>query len=175
MKRSISVTGHVVFLTAGSGGLPGTSKAQCALVGAPCSTHRRSMAICAAVNCLPLFLDGIRSSGSSFSIRSMRSLSSGLPGTIATPPPLSLLKAPSFVSSRSPALRFRSSGPWQAKQLSERIGRTSRAKFTAGDLASFVRSPGESARAEPTLPSKNAAIAIRKQLAMPSPFESVVF
>jgi hypothetical protein len=34
--------------------------------------------------------------------------------------------APSRRSSRNPDLRFFSSGPWQKKHLSERIGRTSR-------------------------------------------------
>ena len=40
----------------------------------------------------------------------------GLAGAIARPPLLSFAKAPSFVSSRRPALRALSSGPWQAKQ-----------------------------------------------------------
>ncbi len=46
------------------------------------------------------------------------------PGTI-TPV---LAKAPSFVSNRSPAFLCAASGPWHAKQLSDRIGRTSRSK-----------------------------------------------
>jgi len=54
-----------------------------------------------------------------------------LPATMAGPPngPRSA-KAPSRISSRSPRWRDCSSGPWQEKQFSERIGRTSRAKST---------------------------------------------
>src|SRR5690606_29054539 len=50
----------------------------------------------------------------------------GSPGTIALEvPPFSSAVAPSKVSSRSPPAlsRISSSGPWQAKQRSDRIGR----------------------------------------------------
>ena len=104
---------------------------------APCSTHLRSVSICCAVNCLPNFFGGILASGSSVSSRSIRSLSSGFPGTTAAPPDLSLASIPSLVSSRKPALRCLSSGPWQAKQFSERTERTSRAKLTGRALDLF--------------------------------------
>ena len=117
MNRSISLTAQPAFLTDGSAGFLGASNAQCVDQVAPCSTHRRKMATWSAVSCLPLFLGGMCRSGSSLSIRTISSLSSGLPGAIARPPSLSLANAPSFVSSRRPALRALSSGPWQAKQL----------------------------------------------------------
>ena len=170
MKRSISLIGQPAFLTAGSAGLLGGSKAQCVDHVAPCSTQRRSTATWSAVSCLPLFLGGMCSSGSSLSIRTISSLSSGLPGTIARPPLSSLANAPSFVSSRRPALRVLSSGPWQAKQLSERIGRTSRAKLTGRGLASpaeFAASP--SAWTEALLATIESTKPIRRQDVMPSP------
>src|SRR5581483_2854503 len=46
-----------------------------------------------------------------------------------------LPKAPSFVSKWRPTMRCFSSGPWQVKQLSERIGLTCRSKSTAGVAA----------------------------------------
>ena len=67
---------------------------------------------------------GMNSSGSSDFTRLISSLSSGLPGTIT------LAMAPSRVSRRNFALRAAASNPWQAKQLSERMGRTSRLKST---------------------------------------------
>jgi hypothetical protein len=53
--------------------------------------------------------------------------------------------APSFVSKCKPAMRFLSSGPWQVKQLSDRIGRICRSKTTAGGaaLAQFPAMEGE--------------------------------
>ena len=57
-------------------------------------------------------------------------LASGLPGTIAVSPDSAGFTACSRMSSRSLLSRFFSSGPWQAKHLSERIGRTSRLKLT---------------------------------------------
>ena len=50
-------------------------------------------------------------------------------------PESSFLKAPACTSNRNPALRFFSSGPWQAKQLSEKIGRMSRLKSIARGAA----------------------------------------
>src|SRR5436309_15557735 len=47
-------------------------------------------------------------------------------------------KIPSLVSSRSLACRACSSGPWQAKQLSERMGRISRLKSTGFSLATVA-------------------------------------
>ena len=145
MKRSMGLRDHAVFLTAGSSALRGGSKAQCVVQAAPSSIHRRSRSICWAESCFPDLLGGIFNSGSSLSRRKTRSLSSGLPATIAAPPDLSLANAPSLVSSRRPALRARSSGPWHAKQLSERMERTSRAKLI-GRLFVFAPSgPGPSA------------------------------
>src|SRR5437773_5261666 len=54
-------------------------------------------------------------------MRSRRALSLRLPGLIAP-----ILMAASRSSSRRLALRAALSGPWQAKQFSARIGRTSR-------------------------------------------------
>ena len=48
------------------------------------------------------------------------------PGTIAVSPLLAGFVASSRMSSRSPESRLFLSGPWQWKQLSERIGRMSR-------------------------------------------------
>src|SRR5499426_2171888 len=56
-------------------------------------------------------------------------LFSGCPGAIGAP-----LRRVAFASAsrsrRNPAFRFFSSGPWQAKQFAERIGKTSRPKRT---------------------------------------------
>src|SRR5437660_6248298 len=72
-------------------------------------------------------------------MRFTSSLLSGLPGTIA-----SFSSAASRRSRRNFALRWFLSGPWQAKQFSERIGRMSRLypAFAADDPAA-----GEPARA----------------------------
>ena len=59
----------------------------------------------------------------------MASLCSRLPGTKGRDPSRSA-KASCLRSSRSLALRWPSSGPWQAKQCRARIGRTSRVKRT---------------------------------------------
>src|SRR5512147_3135538 len=65
-------------------------------------------------------------------MRWISSLSFDLPGTM-----IDLAKAPSLVSRRSRALRAFSSGPWQAKQFSDRMGRICRLKSTLG-LASTL-------------------------------------
>ena len=78
----------------------------------------------------PSDLGGIRSVSSLEVIRLTSSLSSRLPGTTALEPDSVVPKAPSLVSSLSPALRFRGSGPWHLKHLSERIGRISKLKST---------------------------------------------
>ena len=58
-------------------------------------------------------------------MRFHNALSAIFPGTIArTPLPISAVD-PSGVSRRSLALRFFSSGPWHAKQVSDKTGRTS--------------------------------------------------
>ena len=119
MNRSISLIGPTRVFDDGQRGLLGRVEGPVRRPGSPCSTHRRRVATWSAVSCLPLFLGGMCRSGSSLSIRATRSLSSGLPGTIVRPPSLSLANAPSLVSSRRLALRALSSGPWQAKQLSD--------------------------------------------------------
>ncbi len=128
------------------------------------------MATWSAVSCLPLFLGGMCKSGSSLSIRRISSLSSGLPGTIASAIALQLGKRPFLGVEPQPAFRRLSSGPWQAKQLSERIGRTSRAKLTGRGLALPVDatlSPWPCA--VPAVPRINTNNPIRKQSAIPSP------
>ena len=93
----------------------------------PCLIQRAHKPTWSAVSCLPLFWGGMCSSGSSLSIRrKTRSLSSGLPGRN----PLdrrssSLANAPYRCQAAGRLCRAFSSGPWQAKQFSERIGRTS--------------------------------------------------
>ena len=64
----------------------------------------------------------------------MSSLASGSPGFTAWMPSLRTV-APSGVSRRSLPLRFLASKPWQAKQLSERIGRMSRLKSSFASAA----------------------------------------
>jgi hypothetical protein len=76
----------------------------------------------------PLSTGGMRSSASSACTRSSTRLASGSPATIAKPD-LRAAVAPSNVSRRSFAWRLPASGPWHAKQRSERIGRTSRSKL----------------------------------------------
>ena len=73
------------------------------------------------------FGGGMTSSGSFDSIRWMSELASGLPGTIAMSPLRSDF-AETSSSNRSLALRPFSSGPWQAMQFSERMGRICRPK-----------------------------------------------
>jgi len=62
-------------------------------------------------------------SASSEKIRFTSSLSSGLPGRIA-----SAAIAGSRLSRRNSAARVEAAGPWQRKQLSDKIGRISRLK-----------------------------------------------
>jgi hypothetical protein len=81
------------------------------------------MSISRGESFFPLFAGGMASCGSAVSRRTS-SLSAGFPGTIAES------VAPLRVSNRSLAVRSFGSGPWQAKQLFARIGRTSRLKST---------------------------------------------
>src|SRR5262245_35143424 len=80
-------------------------------------------------------------------MRVSSSLSSGLPGTMARPPLRNSPKAPARVSRRSLALRCASSGPWQLKQVSDRIGRTSRVKSIRVAAGSPVAAPAPANRA----------------------------
>ena len=68
---------------------------------------------------------------------------------------------PSCTSSRSPRWREPSSGPWQVKQFSDRIGRTSRAKSTTrsaagGASAAAARAPSQ--WAPPSIQRRTASI-----------------
>ena len=109
-----------------SGFATGT-KAQCGSYGAPWAIHRLSRSTCSSVS-RPILASGggITESGSVEMIRATSSLASTFSGTMARAPLSSSLVACSATSSRRPACRLPLSGPWQAKQLSERIGRMSR-------------------------------------------------
>jgi len=74
-------------------------------------------------------------SGSSETTRASSSLSSRFSGTIAQAPLSSSAVACSKVSSRRPACLLALSGPWQAKQFSERIGLMSRLNEIRAGLA----------------------------------------
>ena len=78
--------------------------------------------------------------------RAISSLAAASSGTIARRPLSSSAVACSKVSSRRPACRLPLSGPWQAKQFSERIARMSllkesRAGGGAGGAAASVAIP----------------------------------
>ena len=64
-------------------------------------------------------------------MRFTSALAAGLPGTTATSPDLAGLVALSWRSRRRPPFACFASGPWQAKQLSESMGSTSRLKLGA--------------------------------------------
>ncbi len=83
MKLSIGFRGQAAFLTAGSGGRFGAMSAQWAWYSAPSAIQRVSVAFWAAVSVLPVFGGGIRRPLMGEVIRSIISLSSGLPGVIA--------------------------------------------------------------------------------------------
>ena len=98
------------------------TNAQCASYCAPSAIQRRSRTTSAVVRLGSLaFAGGMWSSASFVVTRRSSSLLSGLPGTMAL-----FFSAPSRVSRRRPDSRFFSSGPWQKKHLSERMGRMSR-------------------------------------------------
>ena len=107
-------------------GFTGATNAQCGSYCAPSAIHRLTSSTCSSVS-RPILASGggITLSGSSEMIRATSSLAATSSGTIAREPLSSSAVACSAVSSRSPACRLALSGPWQAKQLSERIGRMS--------------------------------------------------
>src|SRR4029079_4234725 len=74
-------------------------------------------------------------------IRRTSSLSSGLPGTIARFPESASAVAPSRESSRSPACRSPSSGPWHLKQFPARIGRMTLPKPKASGVGRSAAKP----------------------------------
>src|SRR5262245_2530472 len=148
---------HALFATFGSAGRLGAANAQCTDHDAPCSIHCLTRAICSALSFLPLVGGGIISDALCELMRENSSLSWGLPGTMATPPRFSLANAPSLVSSRSFALRDFSSGPWQAKQLSDKIGRMWRLKSMAGVADRFAVTPGSPKAGVATTRARNTA------------------
>ena len=74
-------------------------------------------------------------SGSVLVMRLISLLPATLPGTMIP----SFANAPSRVSKWNSVSRLVSSGPWQAKQLFERIGRMSRLKPTGGAACPAAR------------------------------------
>ena len=108
----------------------GFTYAQCLAYWPPCSTQRCKVAISVAVSGLLNSVGGMRTDSSSLVMRAISSLALALPATIAACPDSRIFVATSESSSRSPACRFASSGPWQAKQWLEMIGLTSRLKST---------------------------------------------
>ena len=126
-------------------GLTGGWKDQCSSQGAPSSIQRRSTARSDSVRDLPDRSGGMRSSSNSGAIRYSSSLSSTFPATTAWPPVESAAVIPSRESTRRPASRVSGSGPWHWKHLSERIGRTSRAKSTGALSSTRSSGPAEPA------------------------------
>ena len=121
-------------------------KAQWSSHFAPCSIHFVSVATCSLVSVLPLSAGGMWSASAAV-MRFSNSLFFTSPGTTATAPlaasPLALFST----SSRSFAFSLPLSGPWQAKQFSLKIGRTSRLNCTsAAGAASDSKSSGRAKR-----------------------------
>jgi hypothetical protein len=148
-KASIGVrTKALSSVKAGTAGRVGAMNDQCGWYCAPSWTQRRRSVFCASVTTFLVFGGGITSVGSVEQTRSMSELLAGLPGTIA---PNST--ASSRRSSRRSALRAALSAPWQAKQLSARIGRMSRLySIFAGDgaAAGCCASAARGANGQPT-------------------------
>ena len=144
--------------TAASFGFIGDTNAQCGSYVAPSAIHRSSVSTCSSKS-RPILAcgGGMTASGSSETIRATSSLSSIFSGTIARAPLSSSSIATSGISSRSPACRLPLSGPWQAKQLSERIGRMSRLNDSRG-----FGPAGSTAAPNPGSGTTAAAITITK-------------
>ena len=126
MNWSIGLRAHEKFAGTGASGRAAAAYDQCVSHFAPSSIQRRSMPICASVSACPESGGGMRSSGSGSRIFFTSTLLAALPGTMMP----SSAKAPSRVSKRNLVSRCFSSGPWQAKQLLDRIGRMSRLKLS---------------------------------------------
>ena len=117
------------------------------LESAPWAIQRRSISICSGLSDLPESAGGIRRSGSSLVMRATSSLSSGFPATIIAAAPR--MSPSSFHrSSRKSASRCSPSGPWHGKQLSARIGRTSRVKSISAAGASAQAAFAHARRAD---------------------------
>ena len=128
MNQSIGFRTQSGFESFGFAGSFGATNAQCSCQSAPVATHFLRSSICSRVRCLFEAAGGILRSGSSDRILATSSLASAFPGTMTGSPDSPLPSADVFSSSRKPPLRCFSSGPWQAKQLLDRIGRMSRLK-----------------------------------------------
>ena len=127
IKLSIPLRGQSASFTFGGAKGLGVSYAQCLPHLAPASIHSLSVAFCAAVSFRFDSGGGMSSSASFEKMRAMISLSALLPGTMTS------RLASASTSKRSLALRALASGPWQVKQVSERIGKTSRLKSGAAN------------------------------------------
>jgi hypothetical protein len=101
-------------------------------------------------------------SGSVERSRSRSTLASGFPGTIAGLPSRGAV-APLSVSRRRSAWRLAASGPWQAKQVSARIGRMSRSNRTPdGAGASAACAPGPATAPTETTSTIDASFRARR-------------
>ena len=168
--------GQSVFLTAGSMGFFGGSKAQCVDQGRPlldpAAQHRDLVG--------RQMLATLLGRHAQFRIVALDPLDKvafiGLARARSPAPALKLGERAFLGVEPQAGFPARSSGPWQAKQLSERIGRTSRAKFTGRDLASpaaGIASPSPCAAA--AIPRAKITNAFRIQIAMPFPLASASF
>ena len=130
-KLSTGLAGQPGCSTAGTALRRGGRNAQWPCHSAPSSIHWRSSSISRldSGSC-PMAAGGMRLALSEADTRRNNSLLPGSPGTMALRPPLSAVAAPCSSSSRSDVIRLASSGPWQAKQFSDRIGRMSRLNCT---------------------------------------------
>ena len=97
------------------------------------------------------------SSASEVVTRRIRSLSSGFPGTMV----FLSLNAPSRVSSLKPFLRLFSSGPWQKKHLSERMGRMSLLNCIGGSAAVATHAD-KAVHASPMLATRSTQARLKK-------------
>ena len=131
MNWSIGLRTQPACFGAGGSVWTGAVKDQCESHLAPSSIQRVSSAFCLSVSACPESGGGMRSSGFGSLIFLTSRLFAALPGTI-TP---SSRNMASRVSKWNLVSRCFSSGPWQAKQLLERIGRMSRLKLSGGEDA----------------------------------------
>src|SRR5713101_4299981 len=107
----MGVRTQALLTTIGGLGRVGEAKAQCSCHRAPSAIHRRMVSICFGVTDLCEYSGGMHLLFSACVSLWMTRLASGFPGTIGMP--LFLCeKAISFLSSRNPAIRVPSSGPW---------------------------------------------------------------
>ena len=131
------------YASGGTGGFQRTrsSRTRSAFGSSPASSlapsliHRATTSAFAFGTASPLSRGGIRRS-SSVTMSAWKSLSSGLPGTIASPPAPPAMSFSKVVMSYLPD-RFLAS--WQAKQFSLRIGATSLMKLTGLSAAFNAR------------------------------------